>query len=138
MLWRQIHKLSSVEETSSLHPRTPTWLTLKYNLNSTYDVYEGWKRQRFIFFNVTILASVIQSDKYAIVPMFLDHCHQMMGSAKMILETGKHPGALKDMVTSPGGTTIAGVHALETHGVRGAIMDAVSAAANRATELSKL
>mmetsp|Transcript_26835 Transcript_26835/g.51114 ORF Transcript_26835/g.51114 Transcript_26835/m.51114 type:complete len:351 (+) Transcript_26835:65-1117(+) len=62
----------------------------------------------------------------------------MMGSAKMILETGKHPGALKDMVTSPGGTTIAGVHALETHGVRGAIMDAVSAAANRATELSKL
>jgi pyrroline-5-carboxylate reductase len=61
----------------------------------------------------------------------------VVGAARMVLETKMHPGALKDMVASPGGTTIAGLHALERGGVRGAIMDAVEAAARRATELGK-
>jgi pyrroline-5-carboxylate reductase len=61
----------------------------------------------------------------------------VLGSAKMVLETGSHPGVLKDMVTSPGGTTIAGLHALERGGLRAALMDAVEAAARRATELGK-
>lgn len=59
----------------------------------------------------------------------------VMGSAQMLLETGKHPGVLKDQVASPGGTTIAGVHALESGGFRGIVMDAVVAAANRSKEL---
>jgi pyrroline-5-carboxylate reductase len=59
----------------------------------------------------------------------------VLGAAKMVLQTGLHPGALKDMVASPAGTTIAGLHALERGGVRGALMDAVEAAARRATEL---
>uniref|UniRef100_A0A7S1XNS6 Pyrroline-5-carboxylate reductase n=3 Tax=Phaeomonas parva TaxID=124430 RepID=A0A7S1XNS6_9STRA len=59
------------------------------------------------------------------------------GAATMVLETGKHPGELKDMVTSPGGTTIAGVHALEERGFRGTVMNAVVAAADRATEMGK-
>lgn len=61
----------------------------------------------------------------------------MLGAAKMVLETGEHPGRLKDMVTTPGGTTIAGLYALEKEGVRGAIMKAVSKAAKKAGELSK-
>lgn len=61
----------------------------------------------------------------------------VLGSAKMVLETGQHPGTLKDAVASPGGTTIAGLHALERAGVRAALMDAVTAAADRATELGK-
>ncbi|MBN9522004.1 pyrroline-5-carboxylate reductase [bacterium] len=61
----------------------------------------------------------------------------VLGAAKMVLETGQHPGALKDAVASPGGTTIAGLHALERAGVRAALMDAVEAAAKRATEFGK-
>jgi pyrroline-5-carboxylate reductase len=61
----------------------------------------------------------------------------VLGSAQMVLQTGQHPGALKDAVASPGGTTIAGIHALERAGFRSAAMDAVEAAATRAAELGQ-
>ncbi|GAA4422835.1 pyrroline-5-carboxylate reductase [Bremerella cremea] len=57
------------------------------------------------------------------------------GAAEMVLATGEHPGVLKDKVASPGGTTIAGIHELEKKGFRGAIIDAISAAAGRSREL---
>jgi pyrroline-5-carboxylate reductase len=61
----------------------------------------------------------------------------LLGAAKMVLETGMHPGALKDMVTSPGGTTIEGIHELEKGGARAAFMNAVRAATERSRQLSK-
>ncbi len=57
------------------------------------------------------------------------------GAAKLLIESKQHPATLKDMVTSPGGTTIAGLSVLELAGVRGELIAAVEAATRRATEL---
>ena len=61
----------------------------------------------------------------------------VLGAARMVLETGKHPGELKDMVTSPAGTTIAGMQALENGGLRGLMMEAVRRATERSMALGR-
>ena len=61
----------------------------------------------------------------------------VLGGAKMVLDTGSHPGALKDAVTSPGGTTIEGLHQLEKGGLRGVLMSAVRAAADKSRRLGQ-
>ncbi len=61
----------------------------------------------------------------------------VMGSAKMLLETDEHVGRLKDMVTSPGGTAIAGLHTLEEGGLRTTLINAVETATKRARELGR-
>lgn len=64
-------------------------------------------------------------------------CQTLIGSAALVLESGKHPGELKDAVCSPGGTTIAGVHALERNGFRNAAMDCVKAAYDKTKSIGK-
>ena len=61
----------------------------------------------------------------------------ILGSAKLLLETKSHPGELKDSVTSPGGTAIAGLHTLEKGGLRTTLINAVEAATNRSKELGE-
>ena len=62
----------------------------------------------------------------------------VLGAAKLLIETGEHPGRLKDLVTSPGGTAIAGLHTLEEGGLRTTLINAVEVAARRSGELGKL
>ena len=62
----------------------------------------------------------------------------VLGSAKMLLETNLHPAELKDMVTSPGGTAIAGLHTLEKGGLRTTLINAVEAATLRSKELGEM
>jgi pyrroline-5-carboxylate reductase len=88
------------------------------------------------------VAIVIESLADGGVKMGLDRATAMilaaqtvLGSARLILETGMHPGQLKDMVSSPGGTTIAGISALEEGGVRRTFISAVERATLRSREL---
>ena len=59
----------------------------------------------------------------------------VMGSARLMLETGRHPAELKDMVCSPGGTTIEGLEVLEKEGFRGAVMEAIGACISKSAKL---
>ena len=61
----------------------------------------------------------------------------MAGAAQLVLESGTHPGALKDAVCSPGGSTIQGVRTLEQHGFRSAVLEAVISAAEKSSKLGK-
>jgi len=88
------------------------------------------------------VAIVIESLADGGVKMGLDRATAMilatqtvLGSARLVLETGMHPGQLKDMVSSPGGTTIAGISALEEGGVRRTFIGAVERATLRSREL---
>ncbi len=62
----------------------------------------------------------------------------VLGSAKLLIDTGEHPGRLKDMVTSPGGTAIAGLHTLEAGGLRTTLINAVQAATERSRDLGEM
>jgi len=61
----------------------------------------------------------------------------MLGSAKMLRDTGRHPVELREMVTSPGGTTIEAIRRLEEAGVRAAFLNAIDAAKRRSVELAR-
>ena len=87
----------------------------------------------FMFIEAMADAAVLEGMPRAMAYEFA--AGAVFGSAKLMMETGKHPGELKDMVTSPAGTTIMGVKALEDGAFRSTVMDAVIAATERSREL---
>ena len=91
----------------------------------------------FIYMIIEAMADAAVAEGMPRKQAYTFAAQSVLGSAKMVLETGKHPGELKDAVTSPGGTTIAGVAALEKDGMRAAMIDAVRTAAQRSREMSE-
>ena len=89
----------------------------------------------FVFMFIEALADGAVAAGMPRVQAYEFAAQTVLGSAKLLLETGKHPGELKDMVCSPGGTTIEGVKTLEECGFRAAVMDAVEACVNKSRNL---
>ncbi|RKS87454.1 pyrroline-5-carboxylate reductase [Orbus hercynius] len=96
----------------------------------------GGSAPAFVFMFIEALADAAVKGGMTRKQAYKFAAQTVMGSAKLMLETGKHPGALKDMVCSPGGTTIEGVQVLEEKAFRAAVMDAVEACINRSKVLS--
>lgn len=81
----------------------------------------------YVFMMIEAMADAAVSGGMPRTQAYQFAAQAVMGSAKMVLETGKHPGELKDMVCSPGGTTIEAVRTLEEYGFRSAVMEAMKA-----------
>lgn len=89
----------------------------------------------YIYMLIEAMADAAVRDGISRTQAYTLAAQSVLGSAKMVLENGEHPGALKDMVCSPGGTTIAAVECLEKNSFRGAIMDAMRACTEKANTL---
>lgn len=89
----------------------------------------------YIFMVIEAMADAAVADGMPRAQAYELAAQTVYGSAKMVLETGKHPGELKDMVCSPGGTTIEAVRVLEEKGLRSAIIEGQMACVKKAGEL---
>ena len=89
----------------------------------------------YIFMVIEAMADAAVADGMPRAQAYELAAQTVYGSAKMVLETGKHPGELKDMVCSPGGTTIEAVRVLEEKGLRSAIIEGQMACVKKAREL---
>ncbi|MCH3972466.1 MAG: pyrroline-5-carboxylate reductase [Oscillospiraceae bacterium] len=85
----------------------------------------------YVFLFIEAMADAAVADGMPRKQAYTFAAQSVLGSAKMVLETGKHPGELKDMVCSPAGTTIAAVRVLEEKGLRGCVMDAMKACSDK-------
>ncbi|WP_392562301.1 pyrroline-5-carboxylate reductase [Orbus sturtevantii] len=106
----------------------------EYQVHSATGI--GGSAPAFVFMFIEALADSAVKGGMTRKQAYKFAAQTVMGSAKLMLETGKHPGELKDMVCSPSGTTIDGVQVLEEKGFRAAVMDAVEACINRSKILS--
>lgn len=91
----------------------------------------------YIFMLIEAMADAAVADGMPRSQAYQLAAQAVMGSAKMVLETGKHPGELKDMVCSPGGTTIEAVRVLEERGFRSAVIEGQMACVRKAGEMTK-
>lgn len=89
----------------------------------------------YVFMFIEAMADAAVADGMPRAQAYELAAQSVLGSAKMVLETGKHPGELKDMVCSPGGTTIEAVRVLEKEGFRSAVIEAMKACVKKAKEL---
>jgi len=85
----------------------------------------------YVFMFIEAMADAASADGMPRAQAYEFAAQAVLGSAKMILETGKHPGELKDMVCSPGGTTLEALRVLENHGLRSSVFEAVKACASK-------
>lgn len=86
----------------------------------------------YVFMFIEAMADAAVADGMPRAQAYEFAAQAVLGSAKMVLETGKHPGELKDMVCSPGGTTIEAVRVLEERGMRSAVIEAMKACTKKA------
>lgn len=89
----------------------------------------------YVFLLLEAMADAAVADGMPRAKAYTFAAQAVLGSAKMVLETGMHPGVLKDMVCSPGGTTIEAVRVLEQTGMRGSVIEAMRACAKKAGEM---
>ncbi len=89
----------------------------------------------YVFMFIEAMADAAVADGMPRAQAYQFAAQAVYGSAKMVLETGKHPGELKDMVCSPGGTTIEAVRVLEQKGFRSAVIEAMKACTNKSKGL---
>ena len=89
----------------------------------------------YVFMMIEAMADVAVADGMPRPQAYKFAAQAVMGSAKMVLETGKHPGELKDMVCSPAGTTIEAVQVLEERGFRSAIIEAMRVCAEKSRNM---
>ena len=89
----------------------------------------------YVFMFIEAMADAAVADGMPRAQAYQFAAQAVLGSAKMVLETGKHPGELKDMVCSPGGTTIEAVRVLEEKGLRSAVIEAMKACTDIAKKM---
>ena len=89
----------------------------------------------YVFMFIEAMADAAVAEGMPRVQAYQFAAQSVLGSAKMVLETGKHPGALKDDVCSPGGTTIYAVSVLEEYGLRNAVIKACDACYEKCIDL---
>lgn len=132
-------------------PKTlPEDLTLVCNIFNSFGKYEivsenlmdavtavSGSAPAFVFMIIEALADGAVLEGMPRDKAYKFAAQTVLGSAKMVLETGKHPGELKDMVTSPGGTTIEGVNVLERNGLRGTLIETIHKVTKKSKDLSK-
>ena len=99
------------------------------------DVVVGVSSPAYVFMFIEAMADAAVADGMPRAQAYRFAAQAVLGSAKMVLETGKHPGELKDMVCSPKGTTIEAVRVLEEKGLRSAVFEAMKACVKKGREV---